>query len=346
MNLVDQIKDKARKAGRMKRTKQLDGSTETMISTGSTLLDLAITGGRVRGGGIPGGILVEIFGPAGTGKTVLLCEIAGGVKRQRGEVMFRDPEARLNKQFAKLFGLDLDQVEYDTPQTVPEVFKPVRKWEPEPEGSIHGIFADSLAALSTDQELDDNDPYGMKRAKEFSEELRKTCRTLTQKNFLMVASNQMRQNLDAGQFGQKYKSPGGEAIGFYSSLRLRLRKPKKDAQIRRVAKVAGKDLRRVVGVTSEVEVFKSSVWEPYRTAPVTILFDYGIDDIRENLKFIKTYTKATTYVVKGEKLSQSLDDSIAIIEEDKLERRLRREVIDLWTEIEEKFKRERKPKRR
>lgn len=343
MNLVKQIKSKVEKSSKMKRTKRLDGNIETMISTGSTLLDLAISGGRVEGGGIPGGILVEIFGPAGSGKTVLLCEIAGGVSRQGGEVMFRDPEARLNKQFAKLFGLDTDQVEYDTPQTVPEVFEPVRRWQPENGKVINGIFADSLAALSTDMELDDKDPYGMKRAKEFSEELRKTCRTLTKNNFLMVASNQIRQNIDAGQFGQKYKSPGGEAIGFYSSLRLRLKIVDK---IKRSAKVAGKDLKRIVGVTSEVEVFKSSVWEPYHTAPVTILFDYGVDNIRENLKFIKTFTKATTYVIGEQKLSQVLDESIRIIEESKYERRLHRQVVELWNEIEQKFKVERKPKRR
>ena len=76
-----------------KEKKKYDGNDEVMISTGSTLLDLAISGGRKRGGGLPGGILVEIFGPSGCGKTVLLCEIAGGVQRQKGKIMFRDPEA-------------------------------------------------------------------------------------------------------------------------------------------------------------------------------------------------------------------------------------------------------------
>ena len=112
---------------------EYDGNTEIMISTGSTLLDLAVSGGRIRGGGIPGGILVEIFGPSSSGKTVLLCEIAGGVQRQGGHVMFCDPEARLNKQFAHIFGLETNKIEYTTPDTVPEVFKPVRKWKPKPE---------------------------------------------------------------------------------------------------------------------------------------------------------------------------------------------------------------------
>jgi len=341
--LVHQIENKVKNDFTMKRTKKLDGDIETMISTGSTLLDLAITGGRIRGGGIPSGILVEIFGPAGSGKTVLLCEIAGGIKRQGGQVMFNDPEARLNKKFAKLFDLDVDKIEYEVPQTVPEVFKPIRKWEPETPKKINGIFADSLAALSTDMEMDDKDQYGMRRAKEFSEELRKTCRIITKKNFLMVASNQIRENIDAGQYGQKWVSPGGQAIGFYSSLRLRLTN---GVKIKKKISFSGKEVTRVVGITTQVEIFKSSVWEPYRTAPLTIFFDYGIDDVRQNLQFIKNYTKNTVYALDEMKLDKSIEASIQIIEDANLEGKLRNEVIDLWSDIEKKFRIKRKVKNR
>ena len=151
------------------------------ISTGSTLLDLAISGGRVRGGGLPAGILVEIFGPSGSGKTVLLSEIAGNIQTKGGEIMFHDPEARLNKQFAKMFGLVLKDEDYTRTDTIPELFKSVRAWEPpEKKGTIHGVMADSLAALSTDQEMDneEGDKMGMRRPKEFSEQLRRTCRIL------------------------------------------------------------------------------------------------------------------------------------------------------------------------
>ena len=343
MKISDQMKRKVSKDSIPKRKKKLDGNTEQMISTGSTLLDLAITGGRIRGGGLPGGILVEIFGPAGAGKTVLLCEIAGAIKRANGEVMFKDPEARLNKSFASIFDLDVDQIEYDTPNTVPEVFKPVRAWEPENTKIINGVFADSLAALSTEMEMEDNDKYGMRRAKEFSEELRKTCRILTQRNILMVASNQVRENLNAGTYGIKHKSPGGEAIGFYSSLRLRIIGSKK---IKKEVKVAGKAVKRVIGVEANIEVFKSSVWEPYRSAPVTIIFDYGIDAIRDNLQYIKSYKKLTYYAINGEKLSSTMEKAIEIVEQEGFEEELRNETIELWQEIEDKFRTERKPKKR
>ena len=319
-----------------------DGSSR-IVSTGSTLLDLAISGGRFPQGGIPMGILVEIFGPSGAGKTVLLCQIAGNVQKLGGQIMFHDPEARLNKQFASMFGLDPSTIEYTVPNTIPEVFKSVRDWAPEETEGMYGVFADSLAALSTDMEMSKNegDKMGMRRAKEFSEEMRKTCRIITQRDLLMVCSNQIRQNLDAGPHGQKYKSPGGEAIGFYSSLRLRCMNPEK-LKISRTIK--GKEHKRVIGVKTTIEVFKSSVWKPYRTAEAYIIFDYGIDDIRANLRYIKGIAGNSLYQVGGTKLGKSLSDAIHQVEEDGLERELKDEVISLWNEVESKFEEPRKLK--
>jgi recombination protein RecA len=315
------------------------------ISTGSTLLDLAISGGRVRGGGLPSGILVEIFGPSGSGKTVLLSEIAGNIQAKGGEVKFHDPEARLNQQFAKMFGLELKKGDYYRPDTIPEVFKIVRSWEPKgKEGTVHGIMADSLAALSTDQEMDkeEGDKMGMRRAKEFSEELRKTCRILAQNNFLMVCSNQVRVNIGGGDWGPKYTTPGGEAVGFYSSLRLKTQITKK---IKKEKSYHGKTTSRVIGVEIDVEVFKNSVWKPFRTAPVTIIFDYGVDDIRQNLQFVKNYSKSSVYTIGDESLDKSMDEAILKIEEDEREEELRQEVIQLWNKIESQFNSHRKSKR-
>jgi len=256
--------------------------------------------------------------------------------------MFKDPEARLNKQFAKMFGMDIDTIDYSSPNTVPEVFEPIRKWKP-PKGErkIHGIFADSLAALSTNMEMEDGDKYGMRRAKEFSEECRKTCRILSKENYLMVCSNQVRVNVNAGLYGQKYITPGGEAVGFYASLRLRCHNPQK---IKKKKTIAGKEISRVTGVETEVEVYKSSIWKPYHTAMITIDYEYGIDDIRQNLKFIKDYTG--TYSFHDSIPGNTLDAAIAVVEKEKLERRLRRAVIQLWEDIEKKFDQDRAPKRR
>lgn len=315
----------------------------TPVSTGSTLLDLAISGGRFREGGIPPGIFVEIFGPSGAGKTVLLCQIAANVQRMGGKVMFHDPEARLNHQFARLFGFDVDSINYTMPDTIPEVFGSVRQWVKEKEDDeIYGVFADSLAALSTQMEMsDDGDKMGMRRAKEFSEELRKTCRLITKKNVLMVASNQIRQNPEAGMFGPKYRSPGGEALAFYASLRLRVSTPTK-INVKRT--VNGKEYERTIGVKTTVEVVKSSVWKPYHTADIYILYDYGIDDIRGNLMWLKSATGDKVFRIGERELGKTVDKAIREVEENNLEQELKAKVIEVWNDIQEAFVERRKPR--
>ena len=336
-----QMKRSARR--NVKEKALYDGADDLMpISTGSTLLDLAITGNRFVAGGIPMGILVEIFGPHSCGKTVLMCELAGAIQRKGGNVLFYDPEARLNKQFARMFGLNAGKIEYVVPETITEVFSQIRKWNPPP-AEYNGIFADSLAALSTDMEMDsdEGDKMGMRRAKEFSQELRKTCRIITKKNYLVVCSNQIRVNPNAGKYEVKTKSTGGEAIGFYASLRLRGSAPQK---IKEEKTLYGKKITRAKGVQTKFDVFKSSIWESYREAPLTVLSRYGIDDIRQNLQFIKDYTKNKTYTVGGENAGASMTNAISFVGEHRLERQLKKETIALWHKIETLFDDGRKPK--
>ena len=344
-SLKKQIKRKIKKPA--EKAPLYDGNVEKVISTGSTLLDLAISGGRIKGGGLPTGILVEIFGAAGSGKTVLLSEIAGMIQRTGGKVMFNDPEARLNKQFATIFDLDIDKMEYDTPDTVTELFTAIRKWNPEKadKNAVNGIVADSLAALSTNLEMDkdEGDKMGMRRAKEFSEELRKTCRVLAINDLLLVCSNQVRVNQNAGLYGQKYISPGGEAIGFYSSVRLRI---KGIAKLKAEKSISGKKTMKIIGITITIEVHKNSVWKPYRNAQVSIIFDYGIDDIRENLAYVKKYTSASVYFVNDTKLDKSMDKSIAMVEAQGLEKKLKKQTIKVWEMVESKFDSKRKKKKR
>jgi RecA/RadA recombinase len=344
-SISEQVKKKV--ASPKKQEPAPGGNTEMIVSTGSTLLDLAISGGRVRGGGIPAGIMVEIFGPSSTGKSVMLSQIAGITQEMGGSVMFADPEGRLNAQFARIFKLQLEQSEYSKPDTVTEVFQAVRKWKPENDKAINAIFTDSVAALSTDMEMDDKvgDKTGMRRAKEFSQEFRRTCRMLVEKNYLMVCSNQIRDNVGEKQFSAKTISTGGRAMEHYPSLRLKTQFAERGAKMWKTTTRHKREIKKVVGVNIEVEVFKSSVWKPYGKAPVTIIFDYGVDDIRQNLQYLKTYTGASTYVLGDESLGKSLNDAIAQIEADDAEDLLRDEVIDLWEDIEKEFATQRKPKK-
>jgi protein RecA len=336
---VNAIKEKPKK-----EESELDGNFEIMTSTGSTLVNLAISGGRIHGGGLPGGILVEAYGPSQSGKTAFLCEVAGSIQRNNGDAQFHDPEARLDQQYFAMYGVKIKKENYYQPDTVTELFGNVRKWEPEEiKNIVHGIFADSLAALSTDLEMDndDGDKMGGKRAKDFSEQLRKTCRIIKKKNYLMVCSNQIRQNMNAGAYAPKHTSPGGEAVKFYASVRLKFNNPEK---IYKTVKVAGKDVKKVIGITTEIEVIKT-VDKPYRKAPMTIVFDYGIDNIRANLQYIKDFTKNTTYCLGERSLSNSIEEAIKIIESEGLEKPLEEEVINLWEFIESKFESDRKSKR-
>jgi len=338
--LSAQIRTRANKE--VPAEKQYDGNFELMISTGSTLLDLAISGKRKRGGGVPAGILLEAFGPNGSGKTVLLCELAGSIQRAGGSIMFNDPEARLNKQFASMFDLDMSSVELHEPDTVTQVIDSIRKWTPS-ENAVHGIMTDSLAALSTTMEMDseDGDKMGMRRAKEFSEGLRKICRVLKQKNYIMACSNQIRDNASTMGMGESFSVPGGKAIGYYASVRLRFHTPEK---IRKEKTVGGKTVKKVKGVKTKVEVYKNSCDAPYRTADLYIDFAYGIDDIRANLQYLKDYGKEKFYHIDGESLGISIETAIEKVESQNLEKKLKDAVIRKWEEIENSFHVERKKK--
>lgn len=325
-----------------KKEEVFTGNFDMMVSTGSTLLDLAISGTTVRGGGIPSGILMEMFGPSSSGKTVLLSEIAGDIQRLGGEVMFNDPEARLNKRFAGLFDFDTTKTKVNEPDTVTEVFDAIKEWVPKNDAKINGIMTDSLAALSTEMELKGDDKYGMRRAKEFSEGFRVCCRLLKQRNHLMVCSNQIRDNAAMGH-GENFTVPGGKAIGFYSTVRLRLYKPKK---IRKEKTFNKKIIKKVIGTVGMVEVYKNSADAPFRTADLYIIFDYGVDDIRANLQYLKDYLGTNTYELNDTKLYVSLDRSIQKIEKLGKVQELKDSVIDLWEEIQKSFVIERTKKKR
>lgn len=343
-DLNSQIKETAKK--KPKKKKKLEGNIKMMTSTGSTLFNLAICGGRVRGGGLPCQIMVEIFGPESMGKTVLLSEIAGYVQRNGGEALFNDTESRFNEQFAKIFDYDLNPNNYHTPDTVTQVFTSIRKWKPKNLNVVNGIFTDSLAALSTNLEMDseDGDKMGMRRGKEFSEGFRKNARLLVKNNYLMVCSNQIRDTTNT--IGPKTEPPGGKAIKFYSSVRARITKPLKDHLITKKIKVNGKDVTEVIGINIIIDIVKNSTWKPFRSAPVTIIFDYGIDDIRQNLMYIKKFSPYSTYTVNGKNVGKSINNAIDYVEKHNLEEELQEQVIDLWEEIQKKFDSNRKKKKR
>ncbi len=317
------------------------------LSTGSTLLDLAISSGRKYGGGVPGGIFMEIYGRSGSGKTSILSELCGSAQAGGGDIKFMDPEARLDEEYAKTYGVHIPPDAYEQPDTVTEMFSHFTNWKPEDGNALNVFAADSLAALSTELEMEKGDKMGMRRAKEFSTEFRKHCRTINANGWIMACSNQVRQ----GSFGDV--TPGGKAAEFYASLRISVNQVDKLFKKRKLTtvnkdtgkKITGKEIERAYGICSKCVVTKSSIDKPYRDVPIYIIFDYGIDDIRGNLQWLKETLGLSTYRAVN-KSYQRMDQAIDWIEKNDLEEELRREVIDLWQEVEEKFKHTRKRKTR
>jgi len=307
---------------------------DKVVSTGSTLLDLCISGKRVRGGGLPGGIIVEIFGPPGTGKTALLEEIAASVQSRGGEIEYVDPEARLDAEYAEIYGLSLSKENYKRPDTVSELFDEcIWGWKCKNYNVINAILADSLAALVTKMELEEGDKRGQRRAKEFSEGLRKTCRLIAKNNYLIVCSNQLRQ----GEMGEV--TPGGRAIPYYASLRIKMGHPfgrSVSHKIIRKENINGHEIEKTIGIRSSCEIVKSSIDEPYRKCNISIVFGYGIDDIRDNLQYIKDIEQRNVYFCINREY-RSMNDAIRYIEENGLRNELKNYVIDLWEFIESKF---------
>ena len=316
---------------------------EDLLSTGSTLLDLAISGGRSKFGGIPKGKVVEIFGPESSGKTALLSEACSAAQSKGGKILFLDPEGRLDKEYSLLYGLDIKEENYFMPDTVEEVFQIIRDWEPSSDRLIDVIACDSLAALSTKMEMEDKDQYGMRRAKEFSEGLRRIAREVAKKGIILLLTNQVRENIGV-TFGEKEVTPGGRAVRFYSSLRIRVGPAKTNSKIKKVVNIGKNKIEKVIGITSNCIVKKSSVDDPFRSADISIIFSYGIDDIRDMLKYQKAVLGLGTYQVK-DKSFKALDDAIDFVEENDLYMFLKESTAELWKEIESKFKSSRKKKR-
>jgi len=316
-----------------------DGDFTKMISTGSTLLDLAISGEKIRGGGIPGGILLELYGPSSAGKTALLAEISANVQNQGGEIQFLDPEARLDKSYAEIYGVHLsDDENYFMPETVQEVMDHIWDWEPSDSKKINLIGTDSIAALCSKMQMDGTDKRGQAAAKEFSQGLRKLCVRIRRSNWIIAFTNQVRQG-DSGEV-----TPGGMAVPFYSSLRMRIGPPGGSKYITKEAKLRGTKVEGTLGIRSRVKITKSTVGNPFRMADVYIVFGYGLDDIRANLVYCKQFTDGD-YDCFGKKY-RFINPAINHIESNNLQDKLKERTIDIWQEVQEKLKVTRLPKKR
>ena len=353
------VKRKKLKRGSYIKRQREDNKLYTgdFLSTGSTPLNVTISGtallpdgGINYWGGLPGGIIIEIWGPPGSGKTSLALEILSYAKLKGGRVLFVDIEGRLKLEFAKSFaGLELDEDdEYKRFKFVDETFEYIDNWfDFDQHGASWQVIAgDSLASLTTRRALDpkNKQPEGLLLGAELNTGLNKLSDTIARKKAIVIWLNQQRDVVGATQFQSSKKSTGGNALPHYASLRLRVSTPE---LVRKEITFKGSKVKRVKAIRPSIQVIKSSVDVPWRQCDVTMQLNYGIMDITDCLLFLKKFSNKSEYHVGKTMLGKKLPDAVmTVAKSGKLEDRLKKEFVKTWHIIESKFKEELPPKRR
>ena len=262
------------------------------ISTGSTMLDLAIS--NRPHGGLPVGRIIEITGLEASGKSLLAAHALADTQKKGGLAVYIDTENAVSREFLEAIGVNLKDMLYVPLETVEDIFdamdsivESVRK---NSKSRIVTIVVDSVAGASTKQEMAadyDKDGWATSKAIILSKAMRKITNFVGRERICLIFTNQLRTRLGVS-FGDQWTTSGGKAIAFHSSVRLRL---KSVGQIK-IAKSADQP-EAVVGITTRAQVVKNRMGPPLRSVDYDIYFDSGIDDYGSWLTMLKNYNLVT-----------------------------------------------------
>ena len=272
------------------------------ISTGSFGLDKAL-----GIDGLPKGRVVEIYGPESSGKTTLTLQIIAECQKAGGTAAFIDAEHALDPEYAKALGVDIDELLISQPDTGEQALEVTDKLVES--GGLDVIVVDSVAALVPRAELEGNmgDSHVGLQARLMSQALRKITGSIQRKNTLVIFINQIRMKIGV-MFGCPETTTGGNALKFYSSVRL---------DIRRIGAI--KDGDEVIGNETRVKVVKNKMAPPFKVAEFQILYGKGINRKAEIIEYAVqkgiVEKAGSWYSYKGDKIGQGMSKVTEFLDE-------------------------------
>ena len=295
-----------------------------VVSTGSLALDIAL-----GCGGLPLGRVVEIYGPESSGKTTLTLEIIAQMQKTGGAAAFIDAEHALDPAYAEKIGVDVDELLVSQPDTGEQALEItdmlVRS------GAVDIVVIDSVAALTPKAEIEGEmgDSHMGLQARLMSQALRKLTGNIKRSNTLVIFINQIRMKIGV-MFGNPETTTGGNALKFYSSVRL---------DIRRIGAI--KKGEEVVGNETRVKVVKNKVAPPFKKAEFEIIYGQGISFLGElvdlGVKYGFVQKAGSWYSYNNDKIGQGKDNVREFLREnpkiaEEIEANIRAEAFDVKEE--------------